>query len=578
MNETNNPKKDDATMPEMPKKTAVHAQFAGTSFPPTGQLPLGNDMGYKKTVSIPKKPKQPFNATKTDGILLLACMIIGILFYRLLGVTYIWQGWGVAVFTVVYTGSILLYTRSNKIKPAVESWFWLGVLLLTAISYALWPRIYFDGVRWLFLIFVAIYWCGTLFGITMEGKTGNYILLDTLNVTLCVPIKNLRIGFESVKTFFNHKNEDKKTERKKTLIYILLGVAITLPIIAFVYPLLLAADSGVFSSVVENAITSLSDWLGSSNLINPAQYLTAFVVGIYVFSLVGGAAHRRYAQSFNQEKTQTTVKAMHVLPAVSAIVVLCAIILLYILFIGCQIPYFFSAFQSTLPEGVSTYSEYARQGFFELCAITAFNLALIAALKVFTKAEDRQRKILRVQNLLMVAINLLLIVTAFEKMGLYIEMYGLTPKRFITSIFMIYLACICIAVAVLQFKRFSIMRVTAMLGSVIACFVFLANINGYIVEYNASRYLEGALARFDTAVLYNGTHYLETAPMTSAGLDKLNEIYESEAASNTETSREIAAYLSSLQRKAQALHGTHRDTYLYEQVRQKGYFSDTAAE
>lgn len=570
----NNPNKDEVIRQESPK--IVNAQLAGTIAPPTGRSSFAHegDMERTKMASILKKPRQPFDATKTDGFFLLACLLIGFLFYRMLGVTYMWKGWGVVIFTVAYSGFILLYTRSKKIKPTVESWFWLAILLLTAISYALWPGIYFDGARWMFLIFVGFYWCATLFDITIEGKTGNYILLDTLNVTLWVPLKNLGIGLDSVKTFLSSKTEEEKARKKKTVISILLGVAITLPIIALVYPLLLAADSGVFSSVVEIVIERLSKWLLRSNLIDPARYLTAFVIGVYVFSLAGGAAHKRYAKNFDQKKVQTTMQAIHVLPAVSAIVVLCAIILLYVLFIGCQIPYFFSAFQNTLPEGISSYSEYARQGFFELCGITAFNLVLIAGFRVFTKVEERQRNIMRVQNLLMVAINLLLIVTAFKKMGLYIEMYGLTPKRLITSIFMIYLACICIAVAVLQFKRFSIVRFTAMLGSVMACFVFLVNINGYIVEYNASRYLDGTLTRFDTAVLYNGTYYLRAAPMTNAGLDKLNEIYESEAARNTETSKEIAAYLTALQRRAQLLNGTHYDTYLYEQVRQKGYFND----
>ena len=104
------------------------------------------------------------------------------------------------------------------------------------------------------------------------------------------------------------------------------------------------------------------------------------------------------------------------------------ICLLYTSFISMQAKYLFGAFWGALPEGFS-YSEYARQGFFELCRVAAINIVILLAANVMSRAQAAENCLLRVCNTALSALTLLLLATAAAKMALYIAAYGLTVKR-----------------------------------------------------------------------------------------------------------------------------------------------------
>ncbi len=76
----------------------------------------------------------------------------------------------------------------------------------------------------------------------------------------------------------------------------------------------------------------------------------------------------------------------------TALFVLCAV---YLLFISMQAKYLFGAFWGALPEGFS-YSEYARQGFFELCRVAAINIVILLAANVMSRAQAAENCLLRV--------------------------------------------------------------------------------------------------------------------------------------------------------------------------------------
>ena len=102
---------------------------------------------------------------------------------------------------------------------------------------------------------------------------------------------------------------------------------------------------------------------------------------------------------------------------------------------------------------------------------------------------------------------------------MYIDVYGMTVRRLLPSLFMLYLLVICAAVIALQRWQFSIMRLAAGLGMTILCVLCLIGPNSYAARYNAGRYLAGTLPHYDydTAVLY------QAGP---AGVDAALQVYE----------------------------------------------------
>ena len=115
--------------------------------------------------------------------------------------------------------------------------------------------------------------------------------------------------------------------------------------------------------------------------------------------------------------------------------------------------YLFSAFAGIRPEEF-TYSQYARQGFFELC------------------------------DILLSVLTFLIITTAISKMMLYIDAYGLTNKRILTMVFMIWMLIVFGMMIVWQYKVFPIVRISAMVGAVLFTLLCVIPIDYCIHAFN----------------------------------------------------------------------------------------------
>ena len=66
-----------------------------------------------------------------------------------------------------------------------------------------------------------------------------------------------------------------------------------------------------------------------------------------------------------------------------------ALSVVYLVYLFSQLAYFFNAFRGLLPEGYDfSYAEYARRGFFELCAVAGINLVLLMGAMLFSRKKE----------------------------------------------------------------------------------------------------------------------------------------------------------------------------------------------
>jgi hypothetical protein len=72
--------------------------------------------------------------------------------------------------------------------------------------------------------------------------------------------------------------------------------------------------------------------------------------------------------------------------------------------------------------------------------------------------------VLKILNSLLAVLTLVLIATAFSKMALYIGAYGLSMRRLLPCVFMIFMAVICGGSFALQKWQFSITRLAVGTG------------------------------------------------------------------------------------------------------------------
>lgn len=171
---------------------------------------------------------------------------------------------------------------------------------------------------------------------------------------------------------------------------------------------------------------------------------------------------------------------------------------LFLAFVIVQLPHFFGSYQHLLRPGTATFSEYARRGFFELCAVAGMVLPLLLGLHWLLRAEGpRAQRVFRIAAGAMVGLVFVIIVSALHRMRLYQSAYGLTELRVYTTAFMLWLSAVfawfCLTVMRGRRERFVFGAVTAAVEAVMLLHV--ANPDALIVRVNASR--QEAPVRFD---------------------------------------------------------------------------------
>lgn len=443
--------------------------------PPVNTPPVNTPPFAARPVVQPR-PRRVYTAS--DCALAWLCWLLGYLFWR-------WvmpgqSGAGVLAFAVAFTGVQVWFLLRGG---GTARWSWATMLLplLFAVPFFLYSGgalLHMDMVFLLVAGGVGIY-------LTYNAARGN--CSDLLQGVLTRPFGNFGAGASALGA---------RTDSPKKHRGVLLGLLLALPLTLVVGALLMRADAA-FASLTETLLRPLA--LDPKELMLFAPRLViAMPVGLYLFGAFYGSARADAAGAISEEgwaSARTSVRRVPQTVLLAAGIPLCA---LYLLFFFSQTAYYFSAFAGYLPADF-TYAEYARQGFFQLCAVAVINLALLLVIRVFARREEeRLPGALRVYSTVLCGFTLLLIATALRKMVLYIEHYGLTPLRVYTSWFMLLLAAVFLILAVTQFFR----RPHAWTATVAVFLVMFAalqfsNVNGWIARYNVEQYRAGALPKVD---------------------------------------------------------------------------------
>jgi hypothetical protein len=260
------------------------------------------------------------------------------------------------------------------------------------------------------------------------------------------------------------------------------GIVIALPILAIFASLLASADV-VFGQRLEDLI----NWFNIKNL--PELIFRFVYILVIGYALAGVVLHA--ATQSNDEKLVNEDKPLipPFLGNVEASIVLGSVVALFAAFVVVQFQYFFGGATNINVEGY-TYAEYARRGFGELVTVAFFALLMLLTLSAVTKREtETQRRLFSGLGVALVALLLVMLFSAFKRLGLYEEAYGFSRLRTYTHVFLIWIGLLLVATIVLEILRKERMFTFAML---IASFGFAAslpilNVDAFIVEQNIQR-------------------------------------------------------------------------------------------
>lgn len=284
-----------------------------------------------------------------------------------------------------------------------------------------------------------------------------------------------------------HKEPKKGSGDIKKSLPLILGLALSVPVCIAAGVLLTEADES-FGKIFQFFDSDFLFKISHAVTDNILLLFISIPLSMYIFSAVFS---RAYKMHHDGELVKLPRAESRFLPAVTCAAFLAPPAVLYLLFVGLQTVHVFSA--SVLKTEGFSYAEYARHGFFELCAVAIINLAVISVVMFFCR-EKTLTKMLRNIIVSFCVLTNLLIVTALFKMFLYIKNYGMTPKRVDTSVFMIYLFVMFGVLIYKQFKnKISFTKIAYVGAAAVLILMSFIPVDNLIVRSNIARYERGEI-------------------------------------------------------------------------------------
>lgn len=262
---------------------------------------------------------------------------------------------------------------------------------------------------------------------------------------------------------------------------LLRGLVVALPIVLCFGSILASADV-VFDQKLNEFFEDFSENTKRVIAILICAYL---LIGVFLHSVL-----KSEDKKFNEE-SQPFLKPF--VGFIEASVILVSVSILFASFVSVQFQYFFGG-ENNIGVAGFTYSQYARRGFNELLVVAFFSLVLILGLSSLTKRQDEnQKRIYSIFNIVLVALVMIILVSAYQRIELGIGWHGYSRLRLYPKLFLVWLALLFIAVAVLELvRRQSFFALAALMASFgFGASLYFFNIDDSIIKHNVFRAWNG---------------------------------------------------------------------------------------
>lgn len=343
------------------------------------------------------------------------------------------NGSGVTYPFFVAGSLLLLYFSLSKLGTTLKSGsvFYMAAMLLLGISTFCTDdgRLIFFNKLGIFLLMMSLLL--KQFFNTSDWKLGKYLASIGMMVVSCIGELD-----RPVKDGLRHRKESGISVNKKVW-YALLGLIVAVPLLLAVLLLLASADV-VFRQMTGNIFENIR--LGN------AMGVTFRIVVVYfvTYALTAFLCKRNIKEAVPDRRKGEPVLAITVTGLLT---------LLYLLFCIVQIGGLFLG-KMQLPEGY-TYAMYAREGFFQLLAVSLFNLVIVLVCMSYFKESRVLKGILTVMSLC----TFVMIASSALRMVIYIRFYYLTFLRILVLWSLAVMALLFIGVLVSIFReRFPLFR------------------------------------------------------------------------------------------------------------------------
>lgn len=432
-----------------------------------------------------------YSFARIDIFAAVAALVLGFLYVCVIPVRQ--NPLGAMLYVILVYGLTLTFIYLSGRRPDRFSL----VLAAVGIAFSAGFIISSTSLGWLFFcqMLLYIYFVYSAFGNQNEKGIGRWFWLDAVKSATVMPLSALDA---LVRALVPSKKDGVGKKIAINILWIIIGLLVAI-VPTLIIAVLLSYDNA-FGSLMDNILNAF-DLSNIGSVI--WKMILAVPVALYGFGHLISSKLGWNKDRLDGEKCQRLSEQVKFLPTALSCAAMLPILAIYVIFFISQWGMYMSAFTGILPEEL-TYAEYARQGFFELCAVCGINAALILGVNIFTKQNTRITDIaMRIIKAVTSLFSIILAATALSKMFLYIDVYGLTLKRVLASWFIILLVIAFVLVIIYQiWRRFRFNAALVIAFAVMFGGLMFCDVPTLVAEYNTEAYFSGKLSTVDMGELY----------------------------------------------------------------------------
>ena len=419
---------------------------------------------------------------KRPGLSLLSAFVAGaMLMLTWWRVQEIGWRWSLTVLTVCLLYLINIRLQKREIPKA--SWVLMGLTILLGLITAL------RSEDFTYLLSMPVTLVSLLL-LTADFFNGQWLRFRLREY--------LKAAFQAIAAFFvgfpvitaqiarsSAHDPEQRASGKRLAFGVLKGIVIAIPLL-LIFTFLFAYADAVF----ESRIDSFFQWLKADFL---SQLIGRIMLTLFFTWLLAAALWLLITQSKRKdlEPDQPLVKPF--LGMTETTIVLVSLNLLFAFFLIIQFQYFFAG-QANITTNGFTYAQYADRGFRELLLAASISGVVFFALASFTRRESKTMRLLftLLGGLLLLQVGVVL-VSAHERIVMYINAYGLTSTRLVARIFTFFLAAILLSLVIMEAKNKLKHTALVLLAAAMLFTLSLAlvNVDTVLARHNIERALEG---------------------------------------------------------------------------------------
>lgn len=391
------------------------------------------------------------------------------------------------IWVVILLAAGLWLASREGVKPSPATWILAGLLVLTSAIPFVRAEPFTAGIGIVLSIAGLILLAATFrSGYWLHFRTWDYVV-EMLTVLFAALIR----PFGALKAPAANGSESQPTASQwkmfwKRAVPVLRGLIIALPVVAVLAALLSAADL-VFAERLNNL---LELW----NIEKLPEYIFRLIyILILTFLFTGVFLHALFPSKGAEKPDPNRPVVKPFFGWTEAVIVLGAVVLLFGFFVALQFEYLFGG-EANITAAGYTYSEYARRGFGELVIVAVLSLLLTLVLGSITqRGEKGKQTLFKVLTAALLALVLVILASALQRLLLYDQAYGFTRLRTYTLIFIPWLGLLLLAAIGMGIAnrsgRFGLALLTAIVGFGITLAVW--NVDGFIARQNIERGMYG---------------------------------------------------------------------------------------